>query len=93
MDRCSIINTKGLPLPIRLPIQLGSSLKSTVDANILITGLNATLGPDSAASDDCPHPSSSDAPLNIGISFERQVAFCESSSLTRQVKAVQSGMG
>jgi len=59
----------------RLPIQLGSSPKSTVDANILITGLNATLGPDSAASDDCPHPLSSDAPFSIGINFERQVAF------------------
>ncbi|NTJ63514.1 site-specific integrase [Agrobacterium rhizogenes] len=48
--------------PPTCPIQSGSSLKPTVDANILNTGLNATLEPDSAASDDCPHPLSSDAP-------------------------------
>jgi len=91
-DRRCIISAKGFAVT-RFPIQLGSSPKSTVDANILIAGLNATLGLDSAASDDCPHPLSSDAPLIIDISFERQVAFRESLSFIHQVNAMQSGMG
>ena len=36
-----------------------------VDANILIAGVNATLGSDSAASDGCPLILPSDAPLSI----------------------------
>jgi hypothetical protein len=39
------------------------------------------------------HPLSSDAPLNIGISFERQTAFRENLCLTHQVNAAQSGVG
>ncbi len=45
--------------------QTGSSTKPVVDANILIAGLNATLGSGSAASDGCPQILPSDAPLSI----------------------------
>jgi hypothetical protein len=48
-----------------MPTQTGSSTKLMVDANILIAGLNATLGSGSAASDGCPLKLPSDAPLSI----------------------------
>ncbi len=57
-----MISVAAFPL---VPTQTGSSTKPTVDANILIAGLNATLGPDSAASDGCPRKLPSDAPLSI----------------------------
>ncbi len=46
------------------PAHTGSSTKPVVDANILITGLNATLGSVSAASDGCPQRLPSDARLS-----------------------------
>jgi hypothetical protein len=57
-------NDSAVPMPMA-PTHTGSSNKPVVDANILIAGLNATLGSDSAASDGCPLKLPSDAPISI----------------------------